>query len=156
MKVKNSARAWFLCCLTLVVLTSNSLAGSFADYFVEKTDHNISYNKYTCAAFGDYNNDGFLDLALSIWDTTVSPVGKRLEIWKNDPKNPGTFSNVFTFTGPTRQVAWGDFDNDGDLDLFAEGGSSGLKSWLFGNSGEAGGYTISVMRRCQYCAGLCK
>ena len=70
------------------------------------------------AAWGDYDNDGLIDLYIS---STVSDNISRLL------KNEGgvSFTDVTDISGPIgdtgvgRGVAWCDYDNDGDLDLFA-------------------------------------
>ncbi len=64
-------------------------------------------------AWGDYDNDGDLDLL-------VSSEGQTLRLFRND-------GGVFTLATPAAMtapgnwtgVAWGDYDNDGDIDLLA-------------------------------------
>lgn len=93
-------------------------------------------------AWGDYNNDGWLDIAIC-GDTIGECVS---EIWKND--GDGTFSKTSdTLTGVyNSSLAWGDYDNDGDLDLVLIGVASGetRTSKIYKNSGESGGYSFSV------------
>ena len=55
-------------------------------------------------AFGDYNNDGFLDLASS------------QNIYKNID---GVFQDIGVILSGTGEISWGDIDGDGDLDLLA-------------------------------------
>ncbi|MBF0430698.1 MAG: CRTAC1 family protein [Fibrobacteria bacterium] len=109
----------------------------------KQTSVNFGGHLYTAAAFGDYNNDGFIDLALS-YNTPFTNNG-FIKIYKNNPSNPGHFSLVATHNGPERQVCWGDYDNDGDLDLFANSGGSVASSYLFRNAGASGGYTLSLV-----------
>lgn len=90
---------------------------------------------YGTPAFGDFNNDGFLDLYL----TTLYP-GDRSSLFQNWsarmnihpgeevvglPANTWEARDVTEETGTghsgSYQAAWADFDNDGDLDL-ATGG----------------------------------
>ena len=67
------------------------------------------------AAWADYDNDGDLDLFVPRY---ASGAGGYL--WRNDA---GTFTDVaaaagITNTSEQRGCAWGDYDNDGDLDLY--------------------------------------
>lgn len=68
------------------------------------------------AAFGDYDNDGFVDLYI-----TNSEGRKNNFLYKNDQK--GSFIKIttgaaVTDTNYSRCANWVDTDNDGDLDLF--------------------------------------
>jgi len=70
---------------------------------------------YSSLAFGDYDNDGDLDLAVSGWDGTFM----LLRLFKN---TNGTFTSGQLLTGIYySSLAFGDYDNDGDLDLAASG-----------------------------------
>ena len=72
------------------------------------------------AAFGDFDNDGDLDLAVS----GESAGGAYCAVFRNDH---GAFTNTAAVLSGllTSSLAWGDFDNDGDLDLLATGTSGG-------------------------------
>ncbi len=78
-------------------------------------DAGLATNIYpTDAAWGDFDNDGDLDLAVAgtidnAWTT---------RLYRNDH---GTFVDSGAISGPGKSVAWGDFDNDGDLDLLVAG-----------------------------------
>ncbi|WOK06112.1 LamG-like jellyroll fold domain-containing protein [Imperialibacter roseus] len=90
---------------------SNSL-GNFEDIFASLTG---AYEG--SVDWGDYDNDGDLDLFL----TGFSDLGVPLAIlYRNDA---GTFTNAGeTFQGVAFSEAdWGDFDSDGDLDLVVQG-----------------------------------
>ncbi|MCH8247650.1 MAG: VCBS repeat-containing protein, partial [Bacteroidetes bacterium] len=58
-------------------------------------------------AWGDYNNDGYPDLYVSVANA----------LYRND--GDGTFSAGPALTGNGRATHWADYDNDGNLDFFA-------------------------------------
>ncbi len=64
-------------------------------------------------AWGDYDNDGDVDLALTGREGPTA----LAQIWRNDGTGP--FVNIHAALPGVEggSVAWGDFDNDGDLDL---------------------------------------
>ena len=69
------------------------------------------------AAWGDYDNDGYLDILLSGADTNEVAT---TQIWRNQRNR--TFSNVFTGLPSLGGVAaWADFMNNGRLGLFISG-----------------------------------
>ena len=75
---------------------------------------------YSSVAVGDYDNDGKLDILL-----TGTPDGfgstALTQLWRNLGNN--TFSNAgISLPGVTQgSVAWGDFDEDGRLDILLSG-----------------------------------
>ena len=75
----------------------------------------LDTNYKTAAAWGDYDNDGDLDILL-----TRSSGGSQ--IYENDG---GSFTASIWLTGVMNgSVAWGDYDNDGDLDILLSGETS--------------------------------
>jgi hypothetical protein len=68
-------------------------------------------------AWGDYDNDGYLDLLLS--GSTGSQDISR--VYRND--GTGAFTDITAALGGVYQssAAWGDYDNDGDLDILLVG-----------------------------------
>ena len=96
-------------------------------------------------AWGDYDNDGDLDLFVPRYDN-----GYAGYLWRNDG---GAFTDVTTTAGVTstagqRSACWGDYDNDGDLDLYVvtHGGAANILyenqsdgTFVVGCSGTAAG-----------------
>lgn len=80
------------------------------------------------AAWGDFDNDGDLDVYLS--NASPTPTSKLI---RND--GGGNFTDVTNLSvfnaRSARGASWGDFDNDGDLDLFVA--CMGDKNKLFRN-----------------------
>ena len=64
-------------------------------------------------AFGDYNNDGRLDILLSFINDPST------NVYRNNGNN--SFTKVAEFPNKTGDVAWGDYNNDGNLDILIEG-----------------------------------
>ncbi len=84
--------------------------------------------------WGDYDSDGDPDLLMVGSDASLNPLAM---IFRNDA---GTFVDAgFTLTPVKNQssAAWGDFDNDGDLDivLAGEDGVTGPVIKVYANSG---------------------
>src|SRR5690554_1577648 len=89
------------------------------------------------ASFADYNNDGFDDVLLV--GTTDYP--STLFINNGD----GTFTEqtenvIYTTSGPSIAATWGDYNNDGNIDLYiCNTGNSGdptAANFLFRNDGD--------------------
>jgi hypothetical protein len=71
----------------------------------------------SAVAWGDYDKDGYLDLALSGWRAS----GAVSRVYRN--ARDGTFVDANVGLPGLRwsSVTWSDFDNDGDLDLLLTG-----------------------------------
>lgn len=101
-------------------LYKNDGAGNFTYVTGSAFDLDPSPNSAS-ASFGDYDNDGDQDLYV-ITSSTVSTPGSNL-LYRNNGN--GSFSKVAVAantpteskTTPSTACAWGDIDNDGDLDL---------------------------------------
>ena len=69
-------------------------------------------------AWGDYDNDGDLDILLT--GGYASSSGDISRIYCNDGSD--TFTHTVSLTGVRySSVAWGDYDNDGNLDILLTG-----------------------------------
>lgn len=83
------------------------------------------------AKWGDYDNDGKLDIAI----TGNSSSGRITKIYQNTGSG---FSEVFSGQiagAEDSNVDWGDYDNDGDLDLAVQGfGSFGPITYVYRNN----------------------
>jgi enediyne biosynthesis protein E4 len=97
-------------------LYRNNHDGTFTDVSRAARLRALSYGR--SAAWGDYNNDGYLDVYISRGQDE-SPASQTL--YKNNGN--GTFTEVTAQAGLTsssnnRAAMWGDYDNDGFLDLY--------------------------------------
>jgi hypothetical protein len=86
-----------------------------------------------CLAWADFDNDGDLDLSLAGYTGTSN----LTRIYVND--GTGAFVDSVTSPFPALRyasLAWGDYDLDGDLDLYIQGNSGAMaRSILYGNDG---------------------
>ena len=86
-----------------------------------------------CATFGDFDNDGYLDLLVA---NGTPGDGSPNALYRNN--GDGTFTDVASDagvddTGPAVGAAFGDYDNDGDLDIHLVNLDGSL---LFANNGD--------------------
>ena len=116
-------------------LLRNRGGGRFED--VTEAAGLLSFHPTQTAAWGDYDDDGWLDLFVG--NETVPAQNQSQhpsELWHND--GDGGFTDVAQASGVTvlgyaKGTAWGDYDDDGDLDLFVSL-NSGLNR-LYRNDG---------------------
>jgi hypothetical protein len=106
--------------------------------FTKINDPAISVSSCTGIAWGDFNNDGLIDLF-------ISPFNRASLLFSNNGN--GTFTRVLTGpvvadSGSTFGACWADYDNDGRLDLFV-GVNSGGNDWLYHNNADGSFTKIS-------------
>ncbi len=120
-----------------ILLTGESSSGYIAKVYQNTngvfTDIGASLTgvHYSSVAWGDYDNDGDLDIVLTGRDAGSSRIAK---VYQN---TGGTFADIGAgLTGVAfSSVAWGDYDNDGDLDILLTGGpSSGYIAKVYQNT----------------------
>jgi alpha-tubulin suppressor-like RCC1 family protein len=79
------------------------------------------------AAWGDFDNDGQLDLLVAGRGGAQAPVNATVRLYRNQGGGVLVETNA-GFSLSAQSVAWGDFDNDGWLDVVANNGS-GASIW---------------------------
>jgi MYXO-CTERM domain-containing protein len=138
---------------TALLVTTSRLASAAPLLFDEKTpnlgvhqpcfdpahpDQEGCYSNYVVLA--DLNADGHLDIVFANGGGYFVPAGPApLAVYYNDGK--GAFRDVAGaafggFAGRVRQIAVGDIDGDGDLDLYVPGGYGLESDALFVNDGK--------------------
>ncbi len=113
----------------LTAIFRNEGADTFADIEADLTGCSVG-----AVAWGDFDRDGDLDLAVMGTDTNYQPVS---EIYLQDPGH--VFRRTTPFATPVGRghMAWADYDGDGDLDVFLCGkdGAWNNVSALYRNDG---------------------
>ncbi len=99
------------------VLFNNDGRGRFAD--VAELAGVGDLGSSFCAAWADYDNDGWLDIYVA---NGTGATGDSTNVLYHN-KGDGTFANVAAIagvahTGQSLSAAWGDFDGDNDADLY--------------------------------------
>ena len=115
----------------------NNQDGSFSEITNSTitADKNLTYG----SSFIDYDQDNDLDLFI----TNISMTDQNL-LFQNDGSGNFIKTNTVisrTRNSPSKGHTWGDFDNDGDLDLFISNGTEGtepeaIMNFLFLSNGE--------------------
>lgn len=122
--------------------------------FLYKNNKNGTFTKITSGAiandednsfgcnWGDYDNDGDLDMFVA------NNYGQKNALYRNDGNDNFTRMNseaVSTDNSSSVGSAWGDYNNDGKLDLFVVNqgnGSQGENDFLFKNTGASNWYLM--------------
>ncbi|NCD32336.1 MAG: choice-of-anchor D domain-containing protein [Spartobacteria bacterium] len=125
-------------------------AGSRSNQFL-----NIDANLHRVAAaavdWGDYDNDGWLDLAMMGYDGT----NNFTDVYRNG--GDGTFTPVGAGIDPIEsgRIRWGDYDADGYLDLAMIGyGDDGMNASIWRNTTGTGFTNIMASLQAVYNGGL--
>ncbi|MDY8134325.1 FG-GAP-like repeat-containing protein [Aquimarina sp. 2201CG5-10] len=103
--------------------------------FTELVSANLTGVSYSSTAWGDYDNDGDLDILLSGYTGSA----RVTKVYTN---TAGSFTELATANLLGVQegsAAWGDYDNDGDLDILLTGSGGGAKTRIYTN--DAGVFT---------------
>jgi hypothetical protein len=113
-------KKYLIVCFLIFIGINHAIA-----QFEEQTGITLQGVGWSSAAWGDFNNDGYLDLLLAGETTDYGYISK---IYKNNGN--GTFSEQSSISLPGVPVlAWGDYNNDGYLDFF-------LGSEIYKNNGD--------------------
>jgi hypothetical protein len=113
-------------------LYSNNGDGSFIKITTGEIVNDGGFS-HSCS-WGDYDNDGDLDLFVA------NAINENNFLYSNN--GDGSFTKITTGVivnegGSSEACSWGDYDNDGDLDLFVSNGGSEVNenNFLYANDG---------------------
>jgi PKD repeat protein len=99
-------------------VTADGNPGVFStSLFTEQTGITLNSGQYNNVYWGDYDNDGFIDILI--------PGLPNTRIYRNNGDN--TFTEKTGISLPAvdyGSAKWGDYDNDGDLDIVITGATS--------------------------------
>ena len=141
----------FLAATNSVALFRNNGSGTFARVMDGPiATQTIPTGIFTSCGWADYDNDGFLDLFVGVGSCYPIPSPScqpELHPFLYHNNGDGTFTSVTdgpivtTLVTQTPGASWGDYDNDGFLDLFLSQGAVWLPgpvpNMLFHNNGNA-------------------
>ena len=112
--VMRNPRLYFLAALTAAVSVFPKSVQAQSFTRITGTDLTSESFQSLGVAWGDYDDDGYVDLF-------IANGGQRNSLFHNN--GDGTFSRISTGVfaediGDSRGSLWADYDNDGDLDLY--------------------------------------
>lgn len=84
------------------------------------------------SSWGDFNNDGYPDLCVATWYNQID------FLFQNNGSGNFSFLNtspISTNTGYSETCSWGDYNNDGLLDLYVTNSAAASKNYLYKNLG---------------------
>ena len=118
------------------------LANRGGDRFVDVTEAAglLTYHPTQTAAWGDFDNDGWVDLFIG--NESQGGYIHRCELFRNQGGSAGVqFADVaeaakVDVKGFVKGVVWGDYDNDGQLDLYVSRLDPDESNLLFRNQGQ--------------------
>jgi hypothetical protein len=91
------------------------------DNFTEYTQISLEGVEYCDLVLGDYDNDGDLDLLLTGFNASFAHVAK---LYQNTGNDFTEATSITLAAAAVSSTAFGDYDNDGDLDIIITGRSS--------------------------------
>ena len=95
--------------------------------FTEQTSISLPGIQFSSVVWGDYDNDGDLDILITGWNE--AEYTRIAKIYKNNGDNAFIEQTSISLTDVyISSVAWGDYDNDGDLDILLTGSTPGFSS----------------------------
>ena len=125
---------FYLFKLILVSVTMISSEVLMAQSFTEQTSISLQQINSKSVAWGDYDNDGDLDILIS----GANSLNQQFSgVYKNNGNNSFTLqTGISLTTAETGSVSWGDYNNDGYLDILITGSTSnGYMSKVYKNNG---------------------
>jgi hypothetical protein len=108
--------------LVLISFLTVLILNLYSQTFIEQTGITLQGVCLSSAAWGDYDNDGYLDILLAGF------AGSEYisKVYHNNGGSSFTEEPGAVLTGVQNcSIAWGDYDNDDDLDILLTGQESG-------------------------------